>query len=420
MKKNFSSAISRITKSPKFLIALLAVFALTQVGIIAIRIFVLKNFQDCTCVYCSGAENFQVLSEKQNLKGKKETEIANSITKNEPQTEIQEILYEARRNYLSGEWKGYNATLHEHEISISEDTGYILLDGDRHDLYIDTGDVPKEYRDYSTIGYHEQRSNIAFIPDKGSYMIIDGALTQFVKGTKIDLKGDILEFPEFDTNRVTPYYFELKYDSFGDVLYLIVHVKENGFIEENFYETEGGNGSYFYVSDKILEEQLGMYLYKFPDYNVSEIEFIDKVIDFRIDNYGMRYIDTNHVLWEYFENREVYEISTEFVKTDHTSLWMIPPRSSMTYSDKESAKRIYKDDDNGIFSVEINGKCIGNMKRDLIWYDYTMNCDSFEFMLASSPGVVYKSSVHSDNYKKVIVGTCNYVLDYEFGWLLIN
>ena len=170
-----------------------------------------------------------------------------------------ERLYcdEVRELYMSGEWDGRSMEYKEHTVELSG-KGYLLLDGYLTKCFSqETLDFPEDF-------YFEGLNvyGSIYIPAQGTYFIANGTLTKYLRGEEIKLEGTKLEWKGFDRGAVdmvncsleeyANYVFnmaELAYDREADILYLVTHELKN--------DTS--------------------YLYVFPDYNVSSIEFLGKI-----------------------------------------------------------------------------------------------------------------------------------------------
>lgn len=213
----------------------------------------------------------------------------------------EEILYDkAKEMYLSGEWDGTPFVLEGHAISLSENTGDLLVDS--HQV---TGCLmPIDFIENPL--YEMFNSNYEYIPGHGVYVIKDKTLIKYVRGEMITLEGGPIDWEGLDPKN--PYETGYRIQNVTR-LYSICETDE-----ENWYYLPFADPYLYYVpeADQLLfvtsDPAKGIsYLYLFPDYDVSEVKLLTTLSDYAVvSTTGIPstfyYTDTNGVSWKYGEN----------------------------------------------------------------------------------------------------------------------
>lgn len=245
-------------------------------------IFILLSITSCG-VRNEYYENSIIVDEPEILSNLETGSSEESIS--EPEIQDDEVLFADKviDLYLNGKWDGFPTEIDGHEVSISY-RGELLVDGfltsnskfdcwSQHPL-----DLPDSFDD----GLLLDNCNTIFIPGKGTYILIDETYIKYLRGEKIDLPGNPLNWKAGKGIDTDHGHAILRYCERYDKLFLITPMLQ---------------------LDDGSDEPVGpCYLYIFPDYDVSEIEFIGRAQQIFCNNeVGFAYVDENGFYWEYCE-----------------------------------------------------------------------------------------------------------------------
>ena len=213
-----------------------------------------------------------------------ETLIVNYFETPEDELSQDMLYYKLKEMYLSAEWDGISFNVNEHVISISS-KGYIVVDNFFIGNHAEPLDLPKQSRYYNGVGIIDD-CNIQYVPGKGSYILIDDMYMLYLRGEKIPLDGEPLNWKELDGVDVDYGHAILHYVDSYDIMFLTTPMKPS--------------------SDGTYSISEAPYLYIFPDYNVSKINLIAQVEGFIYDGSDIFYTDLDGALWKYRETVDGY------------------------------------------------------------------------------------------------------------------
>ena len=192
----------------------------------------------------------------------------------------QKLYQKLKEMYLSSEWNGLAFEIDEHVFSISS-KGYILADNMLIGNNAEPLDLPNQSRYDNGVGLIDD-CNIQYVPGKGSYILIDESYMLYLRGEKIQLEGEPLNWKEGEGVDVNYGHAILHYAEGCDKMFLTTPIAEDSSV--NY-----------------------MYLYIFPDYNVSKIEFVAKINGtflYNNEENTVYYQDTDDVWWMYCEKED--------------------------------------------------------------------------------------------------------------------
>ncbi len=211
-----------------------------------------------------------------------DTLVANCFENPEDDLSQDLLYYKLKEMYLNAKWDGIPFDIAGHTISISS-KGYINLDGSIIGKNAEPLDLPNQSRYYNGVGIIDD-CNIMYVPGKGSYILIDDMYMLYLRGEKIPLDGDFLNWKELDGVDVNYGHAMLLYAASYDKMFLMTPMK---------VDPDGT-----YVNSE------APYLYIFPDYNVAEIKLIAQIEGFIYNDSDIFYTDLNGALWEYKETTD--------------------------------------------------------------------------------------------------------------------
>lgn len=222
-------------------------------------------------------------------------EFGKSIHLNLDEEVDEKIIYHlAKELYLSGAWDGTPAILCSHKVSFGSRTGHLLVDDYLVSDFQEVIDLPDPFDDT-----FDSRHN-PYIPNQGVYAIKDSTLVKYVRGKMISL-GNPLTWKGLNVQNPSEYGCTIVDDTicFPDSTreYLYEY-------KPYLYYVEDANKLLMVTIDPISKL---MYLYVFPDYNVSEIQYLETICDFAIFGssslgFHFYYLDRNGMQWIYTKN----------------------------------------------------------------------------------------------------------------------
>ena len=192
----------------------------------------------------------------------------------------QKLYQKLKQMYLNCEWNGEPFNINEHVFSISS-KGYICVDGLIFENHAEPLDLPNQSRYYNNVGLIDD-CNIQYVAGKGSYILIDDIYMLYLRGERIPLEGEPLNWKEGEGVDVNYGHAILHYDRGCDKMFLTTPIVDDSSVN--------------YV-----------YLYIFPDYNVSKIEFVAKINGtflYNNEENTVYYQDTDDAWWMYCEKED--------------------------------------------------------------------------------------------------------------------
>lgn len=190
------------------------------------------------------------------------------------------LYQKIKQMYLSGEWDGLPFNVGEHIISMSS-KGYIQVDNTFIDGKAEPLDLPNQSRYKNGVGIIDD-CNIQYIPGQGSYILIDDTYMRYLRGQNIPLEGEPLNWKEQEGVDVNYGHAILCYAKTCDKMFLLTPSLDDPSVNYT-------------------------YLYIFPDYNVSEIEFVAKfngTFLYNTKENTVYYQDMDNEWWMYCENKD--------------------------------------------------------------------------------------------------------------------
>lgn len=208
-------------------------------------------------------------------------------------------LYNKAKNlYLNGEWDGTPITFGSKTVSLSTTDGCLLVDGYLVSNYQKSLDLPDPFNDIVS-------SNFEYIPGQGMYAIQDKTLVKYVRGKKVTLgRNSSLDWKGLDPQNPDEYGCTIV----DYKLYLPDSKNKNDYeyclrYTPYLYYVPESDDLLLITVDPISDS---LYMYIFPDYNVSEIKYLETISDFSVMYDGRKntfyYWDTEGTEWIYTKN----------------------------------------------------------------------------------------------------------------------
>lgn len=191
---------------------------------------------------------------------------------------LQKLSDKAIELYLNDEWDGTPTILNGHDISLNEE-GCLLID--KH------SSKPSKFHCGQSIDVPASVTHLhgeKFMFGEGVYTLSDNTLIRYSKGKAVKLDGGKLTWEGIDLTKYRPYDYVLFYDELCDRLFLLACSIP------------------FDLTDKSLQDGVGVYLYVIPDRTKSEMFLVSEILDldfcFDMCN-SFSYTDTSNIVWEY-------------------------------------------------------------------------------------------------------------------------
>ena len=212
------------------------------------------------------------------------------------------LYNEAKDLYLSGKWDGTPITMEGQTVSLSRYDGSILVNDYLVSNYQRSLDLPDPFNDLLT-------SNLEYILYEGMYAIKDNTLIKYVRGESISL-GDPIDWIGLDPQNPEEYDCSIE----GSGYYIedyIIHFPDSKSRDSMYlidyqpylYYVEKADTLLLVTTDPISGLK---HLYLFPDYNISEIEYLGPILDFCVfgnqSECDFYYLDVDENEWIYSEN----------------------------------------------------------------------------------------------------------------------
>lgn len=210
------------------------------------------------------------------------------------EVDAETIYHLAKALYLSGAWDGTPATLCSHKVAFAPRTGHLLVDDYLVSSHQQVIDLPNPFDDT-----FDSRHN-PYIPNQGVYAIKDSTLVKYVRGKMISL-GSPLTWKGLNVQNPSEYGCTIV----DDMIYFPDSTRNYIYDYKPYlYYVEDADQLLMVTTDPISKL---MYLYVFPDYNVSEIQYLKTIDDFTVfgsstSGFNFYYLDKNGVQWIYTKN----------------------------------------------------------------------------------------------------------------------
>lgn len=198
----------------------------------------------------------------------------------------------AKELYLRGEWYGTPYELGGHTVSIKEGhcKGYLLVDGKNICNNYEHLDLPKD------LTFDDYYNSDLCVPGKGTFAVANDRLVTFNKGSISEYGKKTSDWDGIDTNKYLPYRYQFFYDEASDTLFLITVTMPKD--TEEIVDRVKRENDVLTPAERKLADGTGVYLYKFPDCDLSKMEFVSQINGYLMEG-SFLYLDMNDTFWNY-------------------------------------------------------------------------------------------------------------------------
>lgn len=198
----------------------------------------------------------------------------------------------AKMLYKRGAWDGTPYELGSHTVSISEgsDDGHLLVDGKNicHDY--EHLDLPKD------LTFDDYYNSDLCVPGKGTFAVINDSLVLCSRGAISKYGRKTSDWDGIDTNKYLPYRYQFFYDEASDTLFLMTVTMPKD--TEEIVDRVKRENDVLTPAERKLADGTGVYLYKFPDCDLSKMEFVSQINGYLMEG-SFLYLDMNDTFWNY-------------------------------------------------------------------------------------------------------------------------